>query len=267
MRRRAILEPDAPSPIRIAVVGLGYWGPNLARVVAALPSAQLAALCDANRAALADVGARYPGVPQIQSFNEVLADRSIDAVALATPVSTHHPLASAALAAGKHVFVEKPLAESISSAQSLVECARRAGLVLMPGHTFLYSPPVVKIKELIDSGELGEVYFIATSRVNLGLHQPDVSVVWDLAPHDFSILRYWLGESPTEVAAFSRACLVPGTPMLPSSTFGTEPERLPTWSSRGSHRASCGGRRSWARARWSSTTTPATNPFGFSTRV
>ncbi len=212
MRRRAILEPDAPSPIRIAVVGLGYWGPNLARVVAALPSAQLAALCDANRAALADVGARYPGVPQIQSFNEVLADRSIDAVALATPVSTHHPLASAALAAGKHVFVEKPLAESISSAQSLVECARRAGLVLMPGHTFLYSPPVVKIKELIDSGELGEVYFIATSRVNLGLHQPDVSVVWDLAPHDFSILRYWLGESPTEVAAFSRACLVPGTP-------------------------------------------------------
>ena len=151
-------------------------------------------------------------MPLLQSFDEVLADRSIDAVALATPVSTHHSLASAALAAGKHVFVEKPLASSIADARELVELARRKNLVLMPGHTFLYSPPVVKIKSLIDSGELGEIYFIATSRVNLGLHQPDVSVVWDLAPHDFSILRYWLGESPTEVAAFSRACLVPGTP-------------------------------------------------------
>jgi len=212
MRRRKNHDSGVPSPVRIAVVGLGYWGPNLARVLNGLPSAQLACLCDENPAALAEIGARYPGVPMIPRYEEVLADRSIDAVALATPVSTHHPLASAALAAGKHVFVEKPLASSIASARSLVEHAREKDLVLMPGHTFLYSPPVVKIKGLIDSGELGEIYFIATSRVNLGLHQPDVSVVWDLAPHDFSILSYWLGESPTEVAAFSRSCLVPGTP-------------------------------------------------------
>ncbi len=210
--RRKVAESQTASPVRIAVAGLGYWGPNLARVLSGLPCSQLAALCDEDSRALAEVGARYPGVPLLQSFDEVLADRSIDAVALATPVSTHHSLASAALEAGKHVFVEKPLASSIAHAQELVELARRKNLVLMPGHTFLYSPPVVKIKSLIDSGELGEIYFIATSRVNLGLHQPDVSVVWDLAPHDFSILRYWLGESPTEVAAFSRACLVPGTP-------------------------------------------------------
>ena len=218
--RRKVAESETGTPVRIAVAGLGYWGPNLARVLSGLPASQLAALCDEDSKALAEVGARYPGVPLLQSFEEVLADRSIDAVALATPVSTHHSLASAALAAGKHVFVEKPLASSIADARELVELARRKNLVLMPGHTFLYSPPVVKIKSLIDSGELGEIYFIATSRVNLGLHQPDVSVVWDLAPHDFSILRYWLGERPTTVNAISRCCIIPSVPDIAFVNLG-----------------------------------------------
>ena len=118
----------------------------------------------------------------------------------------------AALAAGKHVFVEKPLASSSGEAFELIDRARDEGLVLMPGHTFLYSPPVVMIKDIIDAGELGDIYFISMSRVNLGIHQSDVSVVWDLGPHDFSILRFWLDESPSEVSGMARDCVYPGTP-------------------------------------------------------
>jgi predicted dehydrogenase len=131
---------------------------------------------------------------------------------IATPAATHHKLASAALRAGKHVFVEKPLASSAADALDLVETAEANGLVLMPGHTFVYSPPVTMIKDLIDSDELGEIYFVSTSRVNLGLHQPDVSVAWDLGPHDFSILRFWLDETPSHVSAISRGCILPGVP-------------------------------------------------------
>ena len=126
---------------------------------------------------------------------------------IATPVSTHYPLGMAALRAGKHVFIEKPLATSTRDAAELATTAAQLGLVIMPGHTFLYSPPVVAIHDLVVSGALGELLFISSSRVNLGLHQSDVSVVWDLAPHDFSILRYWLGETPTHVSATARACV------------------------------------------------------------
>jgi predicted dehydrogenase len=139
--------------------------------------------------------------------DDVVHADDIDAVLIATPVSTHHPLSLAALRAGKHVFVEKPLAMSAREASELVTLASSNGLVLMPGHTFLYSPPVVAIHDLIVSGTLGDLLFISSSRVNLGLHQSDVSVVWDLAPHDFSILRYWLGETPTYVSATARACV------------------------------------------------------------
>jgi predicted dehydrogenase len=142
----------------------------------------------------------------------VRAVPAVEVIAIATPVSTHYPLATAALDAGKHVFVEKPLAASSAECEALLERAREKNLVLMPGHTFLYSPPVTMIRSLIEAGELGEIYFVSTSRVNLGLHQPDVSVAWDLAPHDFSILRYWLDEVPTHVSALSRDCIVPGTP-------------------------------------------------------
>ena len=199
-------------PVRTAVVGLGYWGPNLVRNLHELPAAELAVVCDRRAEALDRVSRRYPGVAATASFEEVLADDSIEAVCIATPVATHHPLALEALAAGKNVFIEKPMAASGEQATELVAAAGDAGRVLMPGHTFLYSPPVNTIRELIVSGELGDIYFVSTSRVNLGLHQPDASVVWDLAPHDFSILRYWLEETPVSVSAISRGCVMPSTP-------------------------------------------------------
>ena len=151
-------------------------------------------------------------MPRTTRLDEVLEDDAVDAILVATPVSTHYELALAALRAGKHVLVEKPLAASSRQALELLETAADRGLVLMPGHTFLYSPPVRMIHDLLESGELGEIYFISTSRVNLGIHQPDVSVVWDLGPHDFSILRYWLGELPSTVAAMTRSCVTPKTP-------------------------------------------------------
>ncbi len=199
-------------PVRIAVVGLGYWGPNLVRVLHELPEADVSCVCDLRPEALARTRLKYPGLRSTSSFEDVLADTSVEAVALATPVSTHHELAAAALRAGKHVFVEKPLAASSQEAIELLELSRKNELVLMPGHTFLYSPPVNMSRDLIERNELGEIFFISTSRVNLGLHQPDVSVVWDLGPHDFSILRYWLDETPSKVSALSRSCIIEGTP-------------------------------------------------------
>jgi protoporphyrinogen oxidase/predicted dehydrogenase len=198
--------------VRIGVVGLGYWGPNLARNLADSSAFDLAYLCDSRQGALDASAGRYPGVRGTTRFDELLRDDEVEAIALATPVSTHHELALSALKAGKHVFVEKPLAGSSDEVRELTDVAEERDLVLMPGHTFLYSPPVTTIKALVDSGELGEIYFISSSRVNLGLHQSDVSVVWDLGPHDFSILRYWLGALPSEVSALSRSCLLPGIP-------------------------------------------------------
>ena len=202
----------AEQPVRVAVVGLGYWGPNLARNVGMLEQAELELLCDSRPEALRAIAARHPGVRTTANYSEVLSDPKVDAVMIATSVGSHHELAMAALRAGKHVFVEKPLATSSADAREMIALAEQEHLVLMPGHTFLYSPPVTKIKELIDAGELGEIYFISSSRVNLGLHQPDVSVVWDLGPHDFSILHYWLGHLPSKISAFSRSCIIPGLP-------------------------------------------------------
>ena len=200
------------SKLNIGVVGLGYWGPNLVRNLYELPEAEVAYVCDTRPEAFERVGRRYPTIAQTTSYDELLEDPSLDAVAIATTVSTHYELARRALEAGKHVFVEKPMAGSSAEALALIELAADRRLVLMPGHTFLYSPPVNRIRELILSDELGEIYSISMSRVNLGLHQPDISVVWDLAPHDFSILRYWLGELPVHVSGLSRGCILPGTP-------------------------------------------------------
>ena len=196
----------------VAVVGLGYWGPNLVRALHDVEEAQVTWICDLDSNHLEKIGRRYPAVGRTMDFDDVLSDEQVDAVAIATPVSTHFPLAKRALEAGKNVFVEKPLAASTAEAIALAELADERGLLLMPGHTFVYSPPVRAIRELIDSGELGDIYFISTSRVNLGLHQPDVSVAWDLGPHDFSILRYWLQETPEYVAGMGRSCIIPGTP-------------------------------------------------------
>lgn len=200
------------TPVRIGVIGLGYWGPNLVRNLVALEEAELVVVCDLRGTALEPIVRRYPTTRATVDPTEVIEDPSLDAVVIATPIATHYALARAALEAGKHAFVEKPLAGSLTEAAELAALAGRLGRVVMPGHTFLYSPPVEAVRQLIVSGELGDVYFISTSRVNLGLHQSDASVIWDLGPHDFSILRYWLDETPSHVTALSRGCIIPGTP-------------------------------------------------------
>ena len=205
--RRADAEEP---PVRIGVVGLGYWGPNLVRNLHELTAADVAWMCDLRPAVLDALGRRFPAVRQTQDLDEMLDDESLDAVAVVTPVSTHYELAMRALKAGKHVFVEKPLAPSSDRAIDLIRAADERGLMLVPGHTFLYSPPVNLIRDLIRSGELGEIYFVSMSRVNLGLHQSDVSVIWDLGPHDFSILLYWLDERPSQVVSMGRACIEDG---------------------------------------------------------
>ena len=210
LRTRAVSPRSAP--VRLAVVGLGYWGPNLVRNLVELPEAELAYVCDARDDALKAIGRRYPSLRRTSSFDEVLDDPDVDGLAIATPVSTHYELARRTLEAGKHVLVEKPLAASSREGEELSEAATMRGLVILAGHTFVYSPPVNLVHDLIRSGELGEIYFISTSRVNLGLHQSDTSVAWDLGPHDFSILQYWLGELPVRVSALSKGFVVPTTP-------------------------------------------------------
>jgi predicted dehydrogenase len=199
-------------PLRAAVVGLGYWGPNLVRNLFELGDAEIAYVCDLDEEALAKITRRYPSIAATTRYDDLLADDTLEAILVATPVSTHFPLASAALRAGKHVFVEKPLAASSAEGVELMRLAEESKLVLMPGHTFLYSPPVNTIRSMIERGDLGEIYFVSTSRVNLGLHQADVSVAWDLGPHDFSILRYWFDQTPVHASAISRACVLPDVP-------------------------------------------------------
>jgi predicted dehydrogenase len=202
---------DKPmDPTGVAVVGLGYWGPNLLRVLADKPEADVKWMCDLDRERLQRFRRRYPAARTTTHFDRVLADPAVETVILATPVHTHYALAAKALQAGKHVFVEKPLAPSSQMADDLAAMAAERRLVLMCGHTFVYSPPVRAIKRMIEAGTLGDIFFISSSRVNLGLHQRDVSVIWDLGPHDFSILLYWLSELPTTVRAVGRDSIVPG---------------------------------------------------------
>lgn len=198
--------------MKAAVVGAGYWGPNLIRNLLSTQRLTNVIVCDQDEARLASVKKRFPSVQTTLDFDAVLGDDTIDAVLLATPISTHGPLGLRALDAGKHVFIEKPLASSVSDAEQLIETAKRRERVLMVGHTFEYSPPVLRTKQIIDRGELGDIFFISVMRVNLGLHQRDVSVIWDLVPHDFSILFYWLGESPSFIYAFGRDCVQTGIP-------------------------------------------------------
>jgi len=199
-----------PEPVGVAVVGLGYWGPNLLRVLSDNVDAEVRWICDLDDDRLAKYRRRHPSARLTTHLDRVLADPRVDAVLIATPVHTHYSLAAKALEAGKHVFVEKPLAQSSELADDLANLASEADRILMCGHTFLYSPPVRAVKHMIEAGMLGEIYFISSSRVNLGLHQRDVSVIWDLGPHDFSILLYWLSEVPTTVRAVGRDSIVKG---------------------------------------------------------
>jgi predicted dehydrogenase len=198
--------------LTVGLVGYGYWGPNLLRNYMELPGASVKWVCDKRREALDRVRLRYPALRVIDDYQAVISDDEVDAVLIATPISTHYPLARAALKAGKHVFVEKPVTAAPDEAVELMRLADENGLTLMVGHTFVFSPPVRKVKQIIESGDLGEVHFITSSRVNLGLHQKDVSVVWDLASHDLSILYYWLEEAADSVYAIGRGCLTPDIP-------------------------------------------------------
>ena len=188
--------------VRVAVIGCGYWGPNLVRNFSACPQTTLVAVCDKDPARLQRTTALHPHVDACEDLNDVLESDAVDAVAIATPVSTHAPIAMAALEAGKHVLIEKPLAASVPEAENMVAFANERHLTLMVDHTFVYSPPVRKMKETLDSGELGDIYFIDSVRINLGLFQHDVNVVWDLAPHDLSILDYLIERLPKSLSAF-----------------------------------------------------------------
>lgn len=187
--------------IRVGVIGYGYWGPNLVRNFFECPAMQVVSIADLNPDRLEAIKRRYPGVSTTTDHKEILLRSDIDAVAISTPVSSHFPLALEALQAGKHVLVEKPMAATSEHAMRLIDEAARRNLVLMVDHTFVYTGAVRKIRELIDRGSLGEIYYYDSTRVNLGLFQHDIDVIWDLAVHDLSIMDYILPESPVAVSA------------------------------------------------------------------
>jgi len=190
--------------IGIVVVGYGYWGPNIVRNVMERPELRLTGVCERDPRQITEVSRRHPGTLVDRDLDAALADPRIQALAVATPPCTHHEIVRRALEAGKHVLVEKPLATTVGEAVDLIRLAERRGLVLMPGHTFVYSPSVQKVRDLIREGVLGEIYFVTSSRMNLGKYQ-DHGVVLDLAPHDLSILAQWLDEPLVQVAATGRS--------------------------------------------------------------
>lgn len=193
--------------VRIGVIGLGYWGPNYARVLRELSGANLVWACDARPQALHLMRARYPDVILTSSPEEVLADSTVDAVVIATPSSTHAELTLAALEAGKHVLCEKPLAFTTAECDRVIEAADEADRVLMVGHTFIFNPAVRRMRELIDAGAIGPIRYCHSARTGLGPIRQDVNALWDLAPHDISIILYLLDREPVEVAAFGESYL------------------------------------------------------------
>ncbi len=187
-------------PIKVGLVGCGYWGPNLIRNLRQSADCQLKLICDTSEQRLSHMRRVHPEVATTGRFEDLLNGADLDAVVIATPVRFHYEMAKACLSLGKHVLVEKPLTQTEAEAEELVELAERKGLVLMVGHTFLFSPAVRRMKEIIDAGDIGEVQYIAARRLNLGLFQKDINVAWDLAPHDISILLHLLDERPLSVS-------------------------------------------------------------------
>ncbi len=192
-------------PINVAVVGCGYWGPNLIRNFGSLADCRMKAVCDTDPKRLSHMKQLYPSVETTQDFDALVGDRKIDAIVVATPVFLHHRMAKKSLEAGKHTMIEKPMAPSSAECHELVQLAADRKLTLMVGHTFIYSTPVRRIKEIIDSGDIGRVQYISSRRLNLGLFQKDINVTWDLAPHDISIILYFLGKTPTSVNCQGKA--------------------------------------------------------------
>lgn len=196
--------------VNVGVVGCGYWGPNLIRNVRSLPNCALKAMCDLDEDRLRHLKTLYPEVEGMTDYQRMIDEMELDAVVIATPVRHHFALAKASLLAGKHTLIEKPMASSAAECEELVEIADRLGLVLMVGHTFLYSAAVRKIMEIVRRGDIGEILSINARRLNLGLYQKDINVTWDLAPHDVSIILYILGESPHTVNCQGNAHVTPG---------------------------------------------------------
>jgi predicted dehydrogenase len=196
--------------IKVGVVGCGYWGPNLIRNFRSLPECSMKVMCDLSEDRLKHLHSLYPEVAGETRFAQLVNDASLDAIVVATAVKFHFPMAKASLLAGKNTLIEKPLALSTAECEELIEIARKQGLVLMVGHTFLYSAPVRKIKEIVDRGDVGEIRYISARRLNLGLFQKDINVAWDLAPHDISIIQYIMQEKPHSINCRGAAHITPG---------------------------------------------------------
>jgi len=201
---------DAAGAVRIAVVGAGHWGPNLIRNFDNPPTSVVRLVVDREASRLEQVRARFPGIRVSESFAEVLSDGNIDCVVIATPTSTHYPLVKAALEARKHVLVEKPITTRAAEAEELTKLAEKMGVVLMVGHVFLFNQAVQRVREYVERGDLGRVYYISMVRTNLGPIRVDVNASWDLISHDVSIANYWLGATPETVSSIGGTWINPG---------------------------------------------------------
>jgi predicted dehydrogenase len=211
--------------IKIGIVGCGYWGPNLLRNFRSLSDCNMKMMCDVNEARLTHLKSLYPEVEGEKDYSHLLNGAGLDAVVIATAVRFHHQMAKASLLAGKHTFIEKPMASSLAECEELVEIARQKGLVLMVGHTFLYSPAVRKIKEIVDKGDIGDIRYISARRLNLGLYQKDINVTWDLAPHDISIILHIMDEQPLSINCRGAAHITPGIEDVTSMCLHFRKER------------------------------------------
>lgn len=195
--------------LSVGVIGCGYWGPNLIRNFSGLSECKVKKICDLDQKRLQSMALLYPSIEVTSNYDDLTEDPEIDAIAIATPVRFHYEMAKKSLAANKHTFVEKPMVSNVKEGKELIQMAQKRNLVLMVGHTFIYSPAVRKVKEIIDSDELGEIQYIAARRLNLGLFQKDINVAWDLAPHDVSIINYVLEQTPVSINCQGKAHINP----------------------------------------------------------
>lgn len=198
------------NPTNIGIIGTGYWGPNLLRNFSENEAARVSWICDLDAKRLAGMGRRYPSAQTTENYLDLINDPALDAVVIATPVDTHYRFALDALNAGKHVLVEKPLTSSAAEAEELIAAAERNGVNLMVDHTFVYTGAVRKMKELLESGDLGDLLYFDSVRINLGLFQRDINVVWDLAPHDLSLMDYIIGKEPVALSAIGSCHIADG---------------------------------------------------------
>ncbi|HDZ00179.1 MAG TPA: Gfo/Idh/MocA family oxidoreductase [Nitrospirae bacterium] len=191
--------------IKVGVIGYGYWGPNVVRNFCSQENVQVTSVCDKDLSRLKPVKKMYPAIELIYDYHDIIDSNEIDAIAIVTPVSTHYELAKKSLQNGKHVFVEKPFTATVAQAEELIGLAEKKNLKIMVDHTFLFTGAVKKIRQVIDEGVLGDIYYYDSTRVNLGLFQHDVNVIWDLAPHDFSVMDYLIDEKPLAVNATGKS--------------------------------------------------------------